>query len=99
MTTQQVLKNAVSGNSEEFYFSQAERGITFRLSIVGVSSTPITAYVDYLAGMKAFVIGVEGISGGGASVKVQRKFNHPNSDWKDTGDQWSTDDTNMLYFQ
>jgi hypothetical protein len=99
MTTKQILQNATTGESDEFFYSESERSISFKLVIVGVSSTPISAFVAYLAGLKALMVGTEGISGGGASVKVQRKFNHPNSEWKDTGDMWSEDDASMLYFQ
>lgn len=98
MKTQQLLNAATSGNSSEFAYRDSEQNITLRLSIVGTSTTPITAYVMYPAGSKGVIIAISGITGGGTSVKIQLKPNYPNAVFSDTGDVFTQDDAKIHYY-
>lgn len=95
MTTQ-ILTNATSGNSNEF---QSPDGIIiFRLVINGTSSTQINAFTSLSSVSNNLYLKIKGLTGGGATIKIQSKTTHDNDDFSDTGQVWTRDFGGVFYY-
>ena len=99
MTTKQLLTNATSGESAEFNYADFETGYKLKLVISGTPSTPINAYIDYLPGQRGFLVGISGIVGGGATVKMQSKSKALNAIFQDTDDLFTKDGVRVHYYK
>jgi hypothetical protein len=96
VTSRQILTNATSGESDEFFMP--DRSLILKLIIVGTSSTPINAFVSCPSRTKNLIITLKGIDNGGAYVKLQAKQVHDNASFSDTADYWYQDKTDICYF-
>lgn len=96
MPSRQILNAATTGNSDEF--KTPDKSLALRLVILGTSSTPISAYIYSPARTKNLILKIRGITGGGASIKLQSKSDNSTDDFSDTGDVWEEDVSEPYYY-
>jgi len=94
----QIFTNATSGDSSEFQLPDGS--VIFKLSIVGISSNLINAFVTISTTANNLYLTIEGLSGSGATINLLSKANHPNASFINSGRKpWSQDYSGYHHLQ